>query len=101
MYVCRYRRGFLDRLTEHIIVTALTWMVLTPLVIFQSLLSVRDSNFSTSTSSSVHPTATETFMPVLVVLALGFLASMAYALTTKSSYQVAACMFVCLHVCMY
>ena len=107
MFVCRYRRGFLDRLTEHIVVTALTWAVLSPLIIFQSLLSVRDSNFSSSSSSSsssptsVHPTATETFMPVLVVLALGFLASMVFALAAKSSYQVIVCMYVyiCMNVC--
>ena len=99
LHVCRYRRGFLDRLNEHIAVTALTWAVLIPLIIFQSLLSVRDSNFSSS-PASVHPTATETFMPLLVVLALGFLFSVLLAFAFKSAYQVIVCNFI-MRVCMY
>jgi predicted transporter len=79
----------LDRLDEHVFVTITVWALLVPLIIFQALLSVRDDNFihSQSGSAAVHPTATETFSPLLVVLGIFFVVAALYACNYKSAYQ--------------
>jgi len=86
--IIRLRRGFLDRIDEHIAITAIVWGVLTPLIIIQALLSVRDDNYSKAPSHAAkHPTATETFSPLLVVFALLTVFAGIYSFTTKTPFQ--------------
>eukprot|EP01038_Epipyxis_sp_PR26KG_P012895 gene12895-17279_t len=86
----RYRRGLLERIDEHLVVFSLAWGCVVPIVIFQSLLCVRDANqlHLRNSNHNVHISATESVIPILILI--GIIAAFATLVSCvyKTSFQV-------------
>eukprot|EP01031_Cornospumella_fuschlensis_P030043 gene30043-36286_t len=80
----RLRRGFLDRIHEHVAVFLMCWGVFSPLVAFQSLLCARDDAQMQGRSG---PTATEVVSPLLVVVGLFCLSATMVSGAYKTAFQ--------------
>jgi len=53
--VVRYRRGFLERIDEHVGLAVTLWCLTIPFVIFQALISARDDGFNVTAMQAVAP----------------------------------------------
>ncbi|RYH28313.1 hypothetical protein EON65_12685 [archaeon] len=81
----RFRRGYLDRISEHVAVFFMCWGVFSPLVAFQSLLCARDD---AQMEDRAGPTATEVVCPVLVVVGLMCISASTVSAVYKTAFEV-------------
>lgn len=64
--IYRFRKGLIDKIDEYIAIFLVSWAILSPLVVFEALLSVRDEY--QITGKGPHISATESVTPLLILL---------------------------------
>jgi hypothetical protein len=89
MFISRFRRGFLERIDEHIAFFVVCWFSISPLVIFQALLSARDDHQIQNNND--YPTATEVVTPLLIILGWITIASAFLSWNYRTAFQVSIC----------
>lgn len=89
----RFRRGYLDRMSEHIGVFIMCWGVFSPLVTFQALLCARD-DAQLQGGGRTGPTATEVVCPILVVVGLMCMSASMVSTVYKTAFQVRSTLWI-------
>lgn len=85
----RWRKGFYPVPTEPLAMFSTVWTTLSPFVVFQVLICVRDDRMMDGHSThAVSPTATQTIVPILIVLGWATLATSYIALVYRTPFQV-------------
>jgi hypothetical protein len=78
---------------EYLALVIVTWMTLAPFVVFQALLCARDDyqqEYYGEARKHYAPTATETVMPILVILGWVWISATAVSFRINTAYQVRA-----------
>ena len=78
--IVKYFNGIIERIDEHISLFGVCWAILTPFVIFQILMCVRDEQGNI--------TAVDVCSPLLVLFLVLFLLALQYARCCKSAFDV-------------
>jgi hypothetical protein len=87
--IYRWRKGFYPVPTEPLAMFSTVWTTLSPFVVFQVLICVRDDRMMDGHSThAVSPTATQTIVPILIVLGWATLATSYIALVYRTPFQV-------------
>lgn len=81
--IYRFRRGFLERIDEHVGIFLSLWCLIMPFVIFQALISARDDG------SPKDITAMQTVVPILIIVGVFALSLLILALRVRTPFQAA------------
>ncbi len=92
LYLSSYRRGYLERIDDYLAIFFLSWITLSPLVTFQSLLVARDDNQIAHKES--FPSATEVATPLLIMQGWMTLVVTYACLTYKTGFEVQLDLFI-------
>ena len=77
----RYRLGATENFNETIGIIVLSWIVVSPFILFQTLLSVKDDNFHKVSHSDV-------VTPMLLVLGIVFIICVILVISLKTPFEV-------------